>query len=100
MKDIFRHNFWRTCRYTKFNTRCGAEAFKRAEPDLNKLATKFKPSIGSGIMLTNNDIKDIAKLIRFLENKGIFLKRTTKKIIRQKGLFLNFLRPLIATSLP
>ena len=51
-------------------------------------------------MLTNNDIEDIAKLIRFLENKGILLKRTTKKIIRQKGLFLNFLRPLIATSLP
>ena len=50
-------------------------------------------------MLTNNDIKDIAKLIRSLENKGILLKGTTKKIIRQKGLFLNFLRPLITTSL-
>ena len=51
-------------------------------------------------MLTNNDIKDIAKLIRFLENKVILLKGTNKKIIRQKGGFLNLLRPIITTSLP
>ena len=51
-------------------------------------------------MLTNDNIKDIAKLIWSLENKGILLKGTTKKIIRQKGRFINFLRPLITTSLP
>ena len=32
---------------------------------------------GSGIMLTNNEIKDIVKVIRSLENRGILLKGTT-----------------------
>ena len=32
---------------------------------------------GSGIMLTNNETKDIVKEIRPLENRGILLKGTT-----------------------
>ena len=32
---------------------------------------------GSRITLTNNEIKNIIKLIRPLENRGIFLKETT-----------------------
>ena len=32
------------------------------------------------IMLTNNEIKDIIKEIKSLENRGILLEGTTKKI--------------------
>ena len=51
-------------------------------------------------MLTNNEIKDLIKVIRSLENRGILLRGTTRKIISQEGGFLNFLRPLMTTSLP
>ena len=33
------------------------------------------------------------------ENRGISLKRTTRKITSQKGGFLNFLRPLVTDGL-
>ena len=46
--------------------------------------------MGSGLMLTNNDIKDIVKVIRSLENRGILLKGTSKKISSQERQFLNF----------
>ena len=36
--------------------------------------------IGSGITLTNNETKDIIKLIKSLDNRGILLKGTTRKI--------------------
>ena len=45
----------------------------------------------SGITLINHEIKDIIKVINSLENRGISLKETTRKIARQKGRFLNFL---------
>ena len=32
------------------------------------------------ITLANNEIKDIIKVIKSLENRGILLERTTKKI--------------------
>ena len=51
-------------------------------------------------MLTNNEIKDIIKVIRSLENSGVLLKGTTKKITTQEEGFLNFLKPLIIASLP
>ena len=35
---------------------------------------------GSGLTLTNNQIKDITTVIRSIENRGILLKGTTKKI--------------------
>ena len=35
---------------------------------------------GSGTALTSNEIKDIMKVIRSLENRRILLKRTTRKI--------------------
>ena len=44
----------------------------------------------SGLKLTNNKIKDI-KVIRFLENGGILLEVTTRKIAIQKGGFFSFL---------
>ena len=56
--------------------------------------------MGSGITLTNNEINDIIKVIKFLENRGILLKGTTTKITSQEGGFLNFLRLLIITGLP
>ena len=40
------------------------------------------------------------KVIKSLENRGILLKGTTRKITSQEGGFLNFLRPLITASLP
>ena len=40
------------------------------------------------------------KVIRSLENRGILLKGTTRKITSHEGGFLNFLRPLMTTGLP
>ena len=37
-----------------------------------------------GLTLTNNDIKDIMKVIRSIENRGMFLKGTSKKIVVKK----------------
>ena len=54
---------------------------------------------GSGITLTNNEIKDIMKVITYLENRGILLKGTIRKITRQEGEFLSFIRPLMTASL-
>ena len=51
-------------------------------------------------MLTNKEIKYIIKLIRSLENRGILLKETTRKITAQEGRFLNFLRPLMTAGSP
>ena len=56
--------------------------------------------MGSGIALTNNEIKDIMKVITSLENRGILLKETTTKITSQEGEFLIFLRPLMTAGLP
>ena len=39
------------------------------------------------------------KVIKSLENRGILLKGTTRKITSQEGGFLNFLRPLMTASL-
>ena len=48
---------------------------------------------GSAITLTNNEIKDIMKVIRSRKNRGILLKGTTRKLTSQEGGFLNFLKP-------
>ena len=50
-------------------------------------------------MLTNNEIKGIAKVIRSLKNRGILLKGTPRKINTQEGGFLNFLGPLMSDGL-
>ena len=57
---------------------------------------KFTSSKGSGITLTNNEIKDIMKVIKSLENRGILLKGTTRKILIKNS----FLRPLMTAGLP
>ena len=51
----------------------------------------FKSILGTGITLINSEIKYIVNVIKSLENKGILLKETTRKITCQKGGFLNFL---------
>ena len=50
------------------------------------------------ITVTNNEIKDIVKVINSLENRGISFKLLW--IISQEGRFLNFLKPLMRTALP
>ena len=54
---------------------------------INIIGKKIKNGIslvkGSGITLTNHEIKDIIKVIKSLENKGISLKETTRKTASQ-----------------
>ena len=57
-------------------------------------------SEGSGTTLTNNETKDIIKVINSFENTEILIKGTTTKITSQEGGFLNFLRPLMTAGLP
>ena len=44
-------------------------------------------------------MKDITKVIKSLENRGILLKETSRKAIGQKWGFLNFLQPLMTADL-
>ena len=39
------------------------------------------------LSLTHNEIKNITKVIRYLENRGILLKGTTQKIESEEGGF-------------
>ena len=55
---------------------------------------------GSGITLEKNEIKDVMKVIKSLENRGILLKGNTRIITIQEGRFLNILRPLMTAGLP
>ena len=55
---------------------------------------------GKGITLTDEEIKDIMKVIKFLEDRRILLKGTNRKIASQEGGFLHFLRPLMTAGLP
>ena len=58
---------------------------------INKPNKKCTSSKGSGIALTNKETKDIIKVIRSLENRGILLKGITKKIVVKKEDFSSFL---------
>ena len=55
---------------------------------------------GSGKTLTNNETKDIVKVVRLLENKKNLLKGTTRKISSQDGGFLSFFRLIMSAGLP
>ena len=48
---------------------------------------KTVDSSGAGVTLTNNEIKDVMKVIKSLENREISLKGTTRKITSQEGGF-------------
>ena len=58
---------------------------------LSLLSKKIKKEIlsivGSGITLTNNEIKDIMKAIKSLENRGTLLKGTTSELLFKKEVF-------------
>ena len=54
---------------------------------------------GLEITLTNSETKDIIKVFRSLESRGILSKGTTRNIISEEGGFLNFLKPLMAAGL-
>ena len=55
--------------------------------EINTLNKKFPSSKGSGITLATNETKDIIKVIKSLENRGILLKGSTKKTTSQEGGF-------------
>ena len=59
----------------------------------------IKKLFGAGIVITDNEIKDIMKVIKSLENRGLLSKGTKRKINSQEVQFLNFLRPLMKTGL-
>ena len=65
-----------------------------------KIIKDSKNVFGPGVTLTNNEVKDTKKLIKSLENRGILLKGTTRKITSQEGGFLNFLKLLMTAGLP
>ena len=54
---------------------------------IKELNQKFASSKSSEITLTNNEIKDIMRVIKSLENRGILLKGTTRKSTSQEGGF-------------
>ena len=54
---------------------------------------------GLEITLTNSETKDIIKVFRSSESRGILSKGTTRNIISEEGGFLNFLKPLMAAGL-
>ena len=67
-----------------------------SNPVNNKFNIKPLPLLnGSRKTLKSNEIKDIMKVIRSLDHRGILSKRITKIISSQEEGFLNFLRPLI-----
>ena len=51
---------------------------------VNKFNKIFTTTIEPGIILTNNEIKDIIKVNKLLQNRGILWKRTTEKKSRVK----------------
>ena len=70
------------------------------DKQMDKFNKEYPLGKGSGIMPTNNEIKDTAKVFRSLENRWILFKGTTKKVTNQEGEFLRFFRPLIKAGLP
>ena len=57
--------------------------------------------MGSGITLTNNEMKYIIETIKLLQNRGIWLKENTEKnISKERELLSNFLGPLMSVGLP
>ena len=45
---------------------------------INKINKRFTSSKGPGVTLTNNEIKDIMKVIKSFENRGILLRNYQK----------------------
>ena len=62
--------------------------------------TNIKKHFGAGINVIKNEVKDIMKVIKSLENRGVLLKGTARKVTSQEGGFLSFLRQLMTAGLP
>ena len=54
----------------------------------------------TGVTLRSNGIKDMMKVNRSLENRGILLKGNTGKSISQDGELFSYLGTLMGVSLP
>ena len=80
-------------KYKIFDTIKTVDNFIKGTKSIKKL-------FGAGIILTDNEIKDVIKVIKSLENRGILLESTTRKITSREGGFLNFLIPLMTAGLP
>ena len=66
-----------------------------------KLYENLSSVMGSGITLTNNEMKYIIEIIKLLQNRGIWLKGNTEKnISKERELLSNFLGPLMSVGLP
>ena len=67
----------------------------------------IKKTLGSGnnttLIISNNDIKDIIKIVKSLEDSGLLLEGVTRtvqnEVKEQKGAFLSMLLGTLATSL-
>ena len=81
----------------------GTESDMLVDPETNIISKKVKNGIslvtGSRITLTNHEMKDPIKVSNSLENRGISLKETTRKIASQSGRFLNFPIPSLILGL-
>ena len=58
---------------------------------IKKLKNASDKALGTRISLRNNEIKDIIKVIKSLENRGVLLKGTTRQITSQNEDFKIFL---------
>ena len=67
---------------------------------MDRFNKEYIPSKGSRIVVINNEIKDVMKVIKYLENRASLLKVSAGKIISQEGRFLIFLGPLMTAGLP
>ena len=67
---------------------------------IDKFNNEYIAGNGSEITLTDNEIKDIMKVVKSLENRETSLKGTARKITSQEGGFLNFLKSLMTAGLP
>ena len=74
------------------------ENFNFANIVLQISKRSHKEVFQAAIILTDNEIKDIIKVIKSLENRGILSKGTTRKITSQEGRFFNFLRLLMTAG--
>ena len=72
------------------------DTMKTVDNSIKGIQTFF----GGSITLTDNERTDIMKVIKSLENRGVLLKRTTRKITSQERGYLNFLIPLMTAGLP
>ena len=79
-----------------------SQKFKKKFLDekIDRLHKEYVTSEDSGATLTDNEIKDIMKVIESLENRGILLKGNFIKITIQEGGFPSFVTPLITAGLP